>query len=159
MTAAEIAQQTINWKYHIERSYAYQYGLTFIYKSHLPRSCFWVMQEAVVDPIDLFIIGNRTSPPDYPANLTIRKCFKEIYILDYEGPNQTGHYDSAIISYVTRADVKSGEFDGPYPGTIDMTKIPITKYAIPTFSYDDPTRTILSLEELFFYKDILTERL
>ena len=75
--------------------------------------------------------------------------FEEIYFIDYNS-----HNDS--LTYVYAKDVNSGRYDTHMGLAIDLTKIPKTTIAGNVWtSLHNDNNQILTLEELFVYKDIL----
>ena len=76
--------------------------------------------------------------------------FEEIYFVDYNSEN-----DSLI--YVYAKDVKSGCYDTHMSLAIDLTKIPKTAISgnVWTSLHNSDDYQILTLDELFVYKDIL----
>lgn len=75
--------------------------------------------------------------------------FEEIYFIDYNS-----HNDS--LTYVYAKDVNSGCYDTHMGLAIDLTKIPKTTIAGNVWtSLHNDNNQILTLEELFVYKDIL----
>ena len=75
--------------------------------------------------------------------------FEEIYFIDYNS-----HNDS--LTYVYAKDVNSGCYDTRMGLAIDLTKIPKTTIAGNVWtSLHNDNNQILTLEELFVYKDVL----
>ena len=75
--------------------------------------------------------------------------FEEIYFINYNS-----HNDS--LTYVYAKDVNSGSYDTHMGLAIDLTKIPKTTIAGNVWtSLHNDNNQILSLEELFVYKDVL----
>ena len=75
--------------------------------------------------------------------------FEEIYFIDYNS-----HNDS--LTYVYAKDVNSGRYDTHMGLAIDLTKIPKTTIAGNVWtSLHNDNNQILTLEELFVYKDVL----
>ena len=83
------------------------------------------------------------------ATLKQTSMFEEIYFIDYNS-----HNDS--LTYVYAKDVNSGCYDTHMGLAIDLTKIPKTTIAGNVWtSLHNDNNQILTLEELFVYKDIL----
>ena len=77
--------------------------------------------------------------------------FEEIYFVDYNSDND-------ILTFVYAKDVNSGLYDTHSGLAIDLTKIPKTTISGNIWSSlhnDNNNNQILTLEELFVYKDVL----
>ena len=77
--------------------------------------------------------------------------FEEIYFVDYNSDND-------ILTFVYAKDVNSGLYDTHSGLAIDLTKIPKTTISGNIWSSlhnDNNNNQILTLEELFVYKDII----
>lgn len=157
MTTTEISNRVKKWKDLIFHRTIMSSG--FIFKEWLPLRSFILCKEATVDWGGLASISDLSSP-NLPVNdmatVTYRNSFKEIYIIDFEMVGSSSLSSYGIITYFTRDDVESNMYVGPYPGTIDLSRIPVTKLAVEEDYYQTSGKTIISTEELFFYKHELT---
>lgn len=87
----------------------------------------------------------------FEPTITLKQSsmFEEIYFIDYNS-----HNDS--LTYVYAKDVNSRRYDTHMGLAIDLTKIPKTAISGNVWtSLHNDNNQILTLEELFVYKDVL----
>lgn len=147
--------QIINWwNYHQnnirknmwDKSIVPPVGRTYIFKTALGMK-FFLVKRYLTGLLDTKI------PEDsylFTPELKLKEKFKieEIYFIDYTSHNDT-------LTYVYANDVNSRCYDTCYGGAIDITKIPQYIMIGSKFydAFNDYNIEILSLEELFVYKD------
>ena len=147
--------QIINWWFYHQnnirkntwdKSIVPPVGRTYIFKTALGMKFFLVnrcltgfLNTKIPENYDLFT-----------PELKLKEKFKieEIYFIDYTSHNDT-------LTYVYANDVNSRCYDTCYGGAIDITKIPQYIMIGNKFydAFNDYNIEILTLEELFVYKD------
>lgn len=147
--------QIINWyfchqnnlhKNMWDKSIVPPVGRTYIFKTALGMK-FFLVKRYLTGLLDTKI------PEDsylFTPELKLKEKFKieEIYFIDYTSHNDT-------LTYVYANDVNSRCYDTCYGGAIDITKIPQYIMIGNKFydAFNDYNIEILTLEELFVYKD------
>ena len=123
-------------------------GEDYVYK-HTLGIKFFVAKKCIMT---LPYIKSIYEMPDFfesTMSMKTTTIFEEIYFVDYNS-----HNDS--LTYVYAKDVKSGYYDTHMGLAIDLTKIPKTAISGNVWtSLHNDNNQILTLEELFVYKDIL----
>ena len=130
-------------------------GEDYVYKNTLGIK-FFIVKKSLVLSLHCKInnINKLGKMPDlYEYKTTMKKgviTFEEIYFVDYNSDND-------ILTYVYANDVNSGRYDTHSGLAIDLTKIPKTTISGNIWSslHNDNNNQILTLEELFVYKDII----
>ena len=125
-------------------------GEDYVYKNTLGIK-FFVAKKCIMT--QLYNIKSIYEMPDFfesTISMKTTTIFEEIYFVDYKSEN-----DSLI--YVYAKDVKSGCYDTHMGLAIDLTKIPKTAISgnVWTSLHNSDDYQILTLDELFVYKDIL----
>ena len=147
--------QIINWWFYHQnnirkntwdKSIVPPVGRTYIFKTALGMK-FFLVKRYLTGLLDTKI------PEDsylFTPELKLKEKFKieEIYFIDYTSHNDT-------LTYVYANDVNSRCYDTCYGEAIDITKIPQYIMIGSTFydAFNDYNIEILTLEELFVYKD------
>ena len=147
--------QIINWWFYHQnnirkntwdKSIVPPVGRTYIFKTALGMK-FFLVKRYLTGLLDTKI------PEDsylFTPELKLKEKFKieEIYFIDYTSHNDT-------LTYVYANDVNSRCYDTCYGGAIDITKIPQYIMIGNKFydAFNDYNIEILTLEELFVYKD------
>lgn len=126
-------------------------GEDYVYKNTLGIK-FFVAKKCLMTLPSYHNIKRIYEMPDFFESTTMKTTtiFEEIYFVDYNSEN-----DSLI--YVYAKDVKSGCYDTHMGLAIDLTKIPKTAISgnVWTSLHNSDDYQILTLDELFVYKDIL----
>ena len=128
-------------------------GEDYVYKNTLGIK-FFIVKKSLVLHCKINNISKLVKMPDlYEYKTTMKKdvIFEEIYFVDYNSDND-------ILTYVYAKDVNSGRYDTHSGLAIDLTKIPKTTISGNIWSSlhnDNNNNQILTLEELFIYKDII----
>ena len=126
-------------------------GEDYVYKNTLGIK-FFVAKKCLMTLPSYHNIKRIYEMPDFFESTTMKTTtiFEEIYFVDYNSEN-----DSLI--YVYAKDVKSGCYDTHMGLAIDLTKIPKTAISgnVWTSLHNNDDYQILTLDELFVYKDIL----
>ena len=123
----------------------------YVYKNTLGIKFFRVKKSFKAAPL-YHTIDNIFEPSNiFESSVTIKQTsiFEEIYFIDYNSNNDS-------LTYVYAKDVNSGCYDTHMGLAIDLKKIPKTTISVNVWeflNYDN--YQILTLEELFVYKDIL----
>ena len=125
-------------------------GEDYVYKNTLGIK-FFVAKKCIMT--HSYNIKSIYEMPDFfesTISMKTTTIFEEIYFVDYNSEN-----DSLI--YVYAKDVKSGCYDTHMGLAIDLTKIPKTAISgnVWTSLHNSDDYQILTLDELFVYKDIL----
>lgn len=125
----------------------------YVYKNTLGIKFFIVKKCLVTQLYPLYhdIKSTFEMPYFFESTETLKytSIFEEIYFIDYNPHND-------ILTYVYAKDVNSGCYDTHKGLAIDLTKIPKTTIAGNVWtSLRNDNNQILTLEELFVYKDIL----
>ena len=125
-------------------------GEDYVYKNTLGIK-FFVAKKCIMTR--RYNIKSIYEMPDFfesTISMKTTTIFEEIYFVDYNSEN-----DSLI--YVYAKDVKSGCYDTHMGLAIDLTKIPKTAISgnVWTSLHNSDDYQILTLDELFVYKDIL----
>ena len=123
----------------------------YVYKNTLGIK-FFIVKKYLVLHCKINNINKLVKMPDlYEYKTTMKKdvIFEEIYFVDYNSDND-------ILTFVYAKDVNSGLYDTHSGLAIDLTKIPKTTTSgnILSSLHNDNNNQILTLEELFVYKDI-----
>lgn len=126
-------------------------GEDYVYKNTLGIK-FFVVKKCIMTLPSYHNIKRIYEMPDFFESISMKTTtiFEEIYFVDYNSKN-----DSLI--YVYAKDVKSGCYDTHMGLAIDLTKIPKTAISgnVWTSLHNSDDYQILTLDELFVYKDIL----
>lgn len=126
-------------------------GEDYVYKNTLGIK-FFVAKKCIMTLPSYHNIKRIYEMPDFFESISMKTTtiFEEIYFVDYNSEN-----DSLI--YVYAKDVKSGCYDTHMGLAIDLTKIPKTAISgnVWTSLHNSDDYQILTLDELFVYKDIL----
>lgn len=127
-------------------------GEDYVYKNTLGIK-FFVAKKCLMTLPSYHNIKRIYEMPDFfesTISMKTTTIFEEIYFVDYNSEN-----DSLI--YVYAKDVKSGCYDTHMGLAIDLTKIPKTAISgnVWTSLHNSDDYQILTLDELFVYKDIL----
>ena len=126
-------------------------GEDYVYKNTLGIKFFIVKKYLATEPLYHDIKSTFEMPDFFESTVTLKQTsiFEEIYFVDYNS-----HNDS--LTYVYAKDVKSGCYDTHMGLAIDLTKIPKTAICGNMWtSLNNEHDCILTLEELFVYKDKL----
>ena len=128
-------------------------GENYVYKDTLGIK-FFIVKKSLILHCKINNINKLVKMPDlYEYKTTMKKdvIFEEIYFVDYNSDND-------ILTFVYAKDVNSGLYDTHSGLAIDLTKIPKTTISGNIWSSlhnDNNNNQILTLEELFVYKDII----
>ena len=132
----------------------------YVYKNTLGIKFFIVKNDYYLQAQQQYKSNTTSEMPNFlesEVSLSLKKSvmFEEIYFVDYDSHTDT-------LTYVYANDVNSGFYDTHTGLAIDLTKIPKTiingnmyTYGNRYTSLHNDENFILTLEELFFYKDIL----
>lgn len=127
-------------------------GEDYVYKNTLGIKFFMVKKFLAAQPLYRDIKSTFEMPDFFESTVTLKQTaiFEEIYFVNYNSHNDT-------LTYVYAKDVNSGCYDTHMGLAIDLTKIPKTAISgnMWTSLHNDDDGSILTLEELFVYKDIL----
>jgi hypothetical protein len=126
-------------------------GEGYVYKNILGIKFFIVKKYLAALPMYQEVKSTFEMPDFFESTVTLKhtSIFEEIYFVDYDS-----HTDS--LTYVYAKDVKSGCYDTHRGLAIDLTKIPKTAINGNMWtSLHNDENFILTLEELFVYKDKL----
>ena len=121
-------------------------GRTYVFKTALGIK-FFLVQRYLTG-----ILNTKISETSYlfkpDLNLKLEFKIEEIYVIGYNSHDCT-------LTYIYAKDVNNGCYDTYYGLAIDITKIP--QYTVGggecDFNFYDSNIEILTLEELFVYKD------
>ena len=128
-------------------------GENYVYKDTLGIK-FFIVKKSLILHCKINNINKLVKMPDlYEYKTTMKKdvIFEEIYFVDYNSDND-------ILTFVYEKDVNSGLYDTHSGLAIDLTKIPKTTTSgniLSSLHNDNNNNQILTLEELFVYKDII----
>lgn len=129
-------------------------GEGYVYKNTLGIKFFIVKNDYYLQAQQQYESNTTSEMPNFlesDVSLSLKKSiiFEEIYFIDYNS-----HTDN--LTYVYANDVNSGCYDTHMGLAIDITKIPKTVISgnMWTSLHNDEIY-ILTLEELFIYRDIL----
>lgn len=123
----------------------------YVYKNTLGIKFFIVKKYLTAEPLYHEIKSTFEKPDFFESAVTLKQTsiFEEIYFVDYNSYND-------CLTYVYAKDVKSGCYDTHMGLAIDLTKIPKTVIGVNMMtSRHSDDNIILTLEELFVYKDKL----
>ena len=126
----------------------------YVYKNTLGIKFFIVKNDYYLQAQQQYESNTTSEMPNFlesEVSLSLKKSvmFEEIYFVDYDSHTDT-------LTYVYANDVNSGFYDTHTGLAIDLTKIPKTIINGNMYtSLHNDENFILTLEELFFYKDIL----
>lgn len=126
-------------------------GEEYVYKNTLGIKFFIVKKYLAAQPTYQEIKSTFEMPDFFESAVTLKQTsiFEEIYFVDYNSHND-------CLTYVYAKDVKSGCYDTHMGLAIDLTKIPKTAISGNMWtSLHNDDNFILTLEELFVYKDKL----
>lgn len=125
-------------------------GEDYVYKNTLGIKFFVAKKCIMTLPYNIKSIYEMPDFFESTMSMKTTTIFEEIYFVDYNSEN-----DSLI--YVYAKDVKSGCYDTHMGLAIDLTKIPKTAISgnVWTSLHNSDDYQILTLDELFVYKDIL----
>lgn len=122
----------------------------YVYKNILGIKFFMAKKCLVTQPL-YYEIDNAPETPEFLESIVnIKKStiFDEIYFIDYDPGNDS-------LTFVYAKDVESGCYDACMGVAIDLTKIPKTSISGSLWTFHNDNNIILTLDELFIYKDIL----
>ena len=126
-------------------------GEDYVYKNTLGIK-FFVAKKCIMTHSLYHDIKSIYEMPDFFESMTLKSTtiFEEIYFVDYNSNNDS-------LTYVYARDAKSGRYDTHMGLAIDLTKIPKTAISgnMWTSLHNSDDYQILTLDELFVYKDIL----
>lgn len=116
----------------------------YVYKNTLGIK-FFIVKNQVTAEMKMKVNNSKIFEPQLMLKHTA--TFEEIYFIDYNSNNDS-------LTYVYAKDVNSGCYDTHMGLAIDLTKIPKNIWTF-LHRYDDYTVQILTLDEVFLYKDII----
>ena len=126
-------------------------GEDYVYKNTLGIK-FFVAKKCIMTLPSYHNIKRIYEMPDFFESISMKTTtiFEEIYFVEYNSENDN-------LIYVYAKDVKSGCYDTHMGLAIDLTKIPKTAISgnVWTSLHNSDDYQILTLDELFVYKDIL----